>query len=76
MNIPSYSLKFGDEISVREKSASLEVISNSIAGKKINKFHWLEWNSDLMTGKFLSYPNRDDIPENIKENLIVELYSK
>ena len=76
VNIPSYSLKFGDEISVREKSASLEVISNSIAGKKINKFHWLEWNSDLMTGKFLSYPNRDDIPENIKENLIVELYSK
>ena len=76
VNIASYSLKAGDVISVREKSKSLEAISLSVAGRKINKYSWLEWDAANLTGKFLNYPNRDEIPENIKENLIVELYSK
>ena len=76
VNIASYSLKAGDVISVREKSKSLEAIANSVAGRKINKYSWLEWDAANLTGKFLNYPNRDEIPENIKENLIVELYSK
>ena len=76
VNIASYQLKAGDVISVREKSKSLEAIANSVAGRSVNKYSWLEWNANELTGKFLSYPNRDEIPENIKENLIVELYSK
>jgi len=76
VNIASYQLKAGDVVSVREKSKSLEAITNSVAGRKINKFSWLEWDAANLTGKFLNYPNRDEIPENIKENLIVELYSK
>ncbi|WP_374949977.1 30S ribosomal protein S4 [Mucilaginibacter sp.] len=76
VNIASYQLKAGDVIAVREKSKSLEAISNSVAGRKINKYSWLEWDAAELTGKFLNYPNRDEIPENIKENLIVELYSK
>jgi small subunit ribosomal protein S4 len=76
VNIASYQLKAGDVISVREKSKSLEAISTSVAGRKINKFSWLEWDAANLSGKFLNYPNRDEIPENIKENLIVELYSK
>ncbi|RWU03680.1 30S ribosomal protein S4 [Pedobacter chitinilyticus] len=76
VNIPSYQLKAGDVIAVREKSKSLEAISNSVAGRAINKHSWLDWNAKELSGKFLSYPNRDEIPENIKENLIVELYSK
>lgn len=76
VNIPSYSLRAGDVIAVRERSKSLEAITNSVAGKQINKFSWLEWDSKEFTGKFLNFPTRDEIPENIKENLIVELYSK
>ena len=76
VNIASYQLKAGDVISVREKSKSLEAISHSVAGRKINKYSWLEWDAAELSGKFLNYPNRDEIPENIKENLIVELYSK
>jgi small subunit ribosomal protein S4 len=76
VNIASYQLKAGDVIAVREKSKSLESIANSVAGRKVNKYSWLEWNADELSGKFLNYPNRDEIPENIKENLIVELYSK
>ncbi len=76
VNIPSYSLRAGDTITVREKSKSLEAITNTVAGKRINKFSWLEWDPNNLSGKFLNYPNRDEIPENIKENLIVELYSK
>ncbi|PST84461.1 30S ribosomal protein S4 [Pedobacter yulinensis] len=76
VNIPSYQLRAGDVVAVREKSKSLEAISASVAGRKINKFSWLDWNADELSGKFLTYPNRDEIPENIKENLIVELYSK
>ncbi len=76
VNIPSYSLRAGDVIAVREKSKSLETIANTVSGRRINKFSWLEWDPNNLSGKFLNYPNRDEIPENIKENLIVELYSK
>ncbi|HVS90606.1 MAG TPA: 30S ribosomal protein S4 [Mucilaginibacter sp.] len=76
VSIASYSLKAGDVVAVREKSKSMEAIGNSVAGRRINKYSWLEWDAANLTGKFLNYPNRDEIPENIKENLIVELYSK
>ncbi len=76
VNIPSYQLKAGDVIAIREKSKTLEVIVDSIQGKNIKRFNWLEWDLKLHTGKFLGYPDRDQIPENIKEQLIVELYSK
>jgi small subunit ribosomal protein S4 len=76
VNIASYTLKAGDVIAVREKSKTLEAIAHSVAGRRINKHSWLEWDAANLTGKFLNYPNRDEIPENIKENLIVELYSK
>lgn len=76
VNIPSYQLKAGDVVAVREKSKSLEAITHSVAGRSINKHNWLEWDAKSLTGKFLQYPERDSIPENIKENLIVELYSK
>jgi len=75
VNIPSYQLKGGDVVAVRERSKSLEVILNSITGR-VNQFSWLEWDGALMAGKFLNYPQRSEIPENIKEQLIVELYSK
>ena len=74
-NIPSYALKVGDIISVREKSKSLEIIGASLAATA-HESNWLEWNSDTMTGKILALPEREQIPENIKEQLIVELYSK
>jgi len=75
VNIPSYTLKIGDVISVREKSKSLEAISNSISSNK-KSYDWLDMNTSTLTGKFLSVPSRELIPENIKEQLIVELYSK
>lgn len=75
VNVPSYSLRVGDVIAVREKSKSLESISNSL-GSGSKKFDWLDWNGGTMSGKFISVPARDMIPENIKEQLIVELYSK
>jgi small subunit ribosomal protein S4 len=75
VNIPSYSLKAGDIIAVREKSKSMEVITNAVASR-INQNSWLEWDVNTLTGKFLNYPERAEIPENIKEQLIVELYSK
>ena len=76
VNIASYTLKAGDVIAVREKSKSLEAISASVAGRKVNKYAWFEWDAANLSGKLLNYPNRHEIPENIKENLIVELYSK
>src|SRR5690606_1562520 len=76
VNIPSYSLRPGDIVSVRERSKSLEAVTDSVAGRKINKYSWLEWDANTLTGKFLNFPERSDIPENIKEQLIVELYSK
>jgi small subunit ribosomal protein S4 len=75
VNIPSFELRPGDIVSVRERSKSLEVITESLAGRG-NQYPWMEWDSAMMTGKFMSYPERDQIPENIKEQLIVELYSK
>ena len=76
VNIPSYSLRPGEVIAVRERSQSLEAVTNSVTARAINKFGWLEWDAKSFTGKFVNYPERADIPENIKENLIVELYSK
>ncbi|MCU0444371.1 MAG: 30S ribosomal protein S4 [Microscillaceae bacterium] len=76
VNIPSYSLKAGDIISVREKSKSLEVITNSLTSANYRRFNWLEWDNALMSGRFLMYPDREQIPEKINEQLIVELYSK
>ena len=75
LNIPSAILKPGDIVAVREKSKSLEVITNAVEGHS-NTFSWLEWDSATLTGKFMNYPNREDIPETINEQLIVELYSK
>ncbi|MGQ9846084.1 MAG: 30S ribosomal protein S4 [Bacteroidales bacterium] len=75
-NIPSMILKPGDVISVRERSKSLEVITNSLSNANHSKYPWLEWDSSTMTGKYLMVPERNSIPENIKEQLIVELYSK
>lgn len=76
VNIPSYSLKPGQIVGVREKSKSLEVISEALAGFNHSKYPWLEWDNASMSGKYLHIPERADIPENIKEQLIVELYSK
>ena len=75
VNIPSFSLKPGDIISVREKSKSLESITNSLSLNR-DVVEWLEWNPDSFNGKFLNLPERSQIPENIQEQLIVELYSK
>ena len=75
VNIPSYSLREGDVVSVRERSKSLEVITDSIASRGTN-YPWLEWDANAMSGKFVSFPQRSDIPENINEQLIVDLYSK
>jgi len=75
VNIPSYQLKPGDIIGVREKSKSLEVVTESLKARNVN-VSWLEWDGSIMAGKIISVPQRDEIPENIKEQLIVELYSK
>lgn len=75
VNIPSYTLKENDLIGVREKSKSLEAITDSLASNS-RRYSWLEWDSSSMVGKFLNPPTREEIPENIKEQLIVELYSK
>jgi small subunit ribosomal protein S4 len=78
VNIPSYSLKPGDIIAVRAKSKGMDMITLHAGAKNndVRKFGWLEWNPDQMQGTFLSYPQRDQIPEKINEQLIVELYSK
>jgi small subunit ribosomal protein S4 len=75
VNIPSYTVKAGDVIEVREKSKSLETITASLSSRK-NNFDWLEWDNASMKGRFIISPEREQIPENIKEQLIVELYSK
>ena len=75
VNIPSYNVKVGDVVGVREKSKSLEAISDSLSAKT-NSFDWLDWNQSGMEGKIVGMPTREMIPENIKEQLIVELYSK
>ena len=78
---PSYSLLYsslaaGDLVEVRERSKSLEVITNSLSLQGAKKYNWLEWDNSEMTGKLIHVPVREDIPENINEQLIVELYSK
>jgi len=75
VNIPSYTLRENDVIGVREKSKSLEAITDSLASNA-KRYSWLEWDTTSMAGKFLNSPTREEIPENIKEQLIVELYSK
>ena len=75
VSIPSFSLKAGDIVAVREKSKSLVAIEDSLANRN-NVYEWLTWNSDTKQGNFVSVPERIQIPENIKEQLIVELYSK
>ena len=74
VNIPSYSIKVGEVIAVREKSKSLEKVTLSLANR--TSYDWLDWNSSEMSGEMKITPTRDQIPENIKEQLIVELYSK
>lgn len=76
INIPSAQLKAGDIVGIREKSKSLEIISDALATNRAAQFSWLEWDSDQMAGKFMNIPEREEIPETIKEQLIVELYSK
>ena len=75
VNISSYTCKAGDVIGVRERSKALEVITGALTGHS-NKHSWLEWDKSSLSGKILNLPSRDQIPENIKEQLIVELYSK
>ncbi len=76
VNIPSFSVKQGMVIGVRPKSKSLEVITSSLSTHSVSKYSWLEFDNAEMQGKFLNVPERSEIPENIKEQLIVELYSK
>ena len=76
VNIPSYQVKPGDIVGVREKSKSLESIIDSLTTRKYSKLSWLEWDDAQMAGKFMNIPERADIPEDIKEQLIIELYSK
>jgi len=76
LNIPSYQVKPGQIVGVRERSKSFEVIAASLAGFNHSKYPWIEWDEAAKAGKFLHKPEREDIPENIKEQLIVELYSK
>ena len=74
-NVPSTLLVPGDIVAVRERSQALEVITNSLNGHT-NAYSWLEWDANLMTGKFMNYPEREEVPETFNEQAIVELYSK
>ncbi len=76
VSIPSYIVKPGDIVGVRERSKSMEEITDSLHSRRSTRYEWLEWDGDKMAGKFLNRPEREEIPENIKEQLIVELYSK
>ena len=76
VNIPSYSVKPGQVIGVREKAKSLEIIQDNLSGFNHSKYSWIEWDQASLSAKYLHIPERSDIPENIKEQLIVELYSK
>ncbi len=76
VNIPSYRVVPGDVVTVREKSKNLEVITDCVVGFNHSKYPWIEWDEQIKGGKFLHLPERADIPETIKEQLIVELYSK
>lgn len=76
VNIPSYTLRPGDVVAVRERSKSLEVVRSAAANSNSNKYSWLDFNKETLSGTFIQNPQREEIPENIKEQLIVELYSK
>lgn len=76
LNIPSYRVKAGEVISVREKSKALEVIVDSVSSIQSSHYSWIEWNKETMSGRFIQTPERSEITENINEQLIVELYSK
>jgi len=76
VNIPSYTVKPMQVIGMREKSKSLEVVMDALSGFNHTKYPWIEWDQESLSGKLLHLPERSDIPENIKEQLIVELYSK
>ena len=76
VNIPSYALKPGDIVGVRERSKASEAIVDSLGRRSVSAYPWLEWDANIMAGKFMQYPERELIPENINEQLIVELYSK
>ena len=75
-NIPSYEVKEGDVVSVRERSKSLEIIADSVSRGRAGQYSWIEFDASTLSGKFLNKPSREEIPENINEQLIVELYSK
>ncbi len=75
-NIPSYSVKPGDVIGVRERSKSLEVIQDSVGKGSTSRYSWLEWDGSTLVGKLINRPERTEVPEVIHEHLIVELYSK
>jgi small subunit ribosomal protein S4 len=76
VNVPSFAVNPGDIVAVREKSKSLETITDSLSSRAGKRYPWVEWDSNSLSGKFVNYPQRDEIPENIQEHLIVELYSK
>jgi small subunit ribosomal protein S4 len=76
VNIPSYTLKPGDIVGVVEKAKNLSLIVTNVTNNPTNKYNWLEWDASLMVGKFVSFPQRSEIPEKINERSIVELYSK
>jgi small subunit ribosomal protein S4 len=76
VNIPSFTVKVGDVISIRDKSKNLEIVQESLSAASVKRYGWLELNTEKLEGKYVEIPNRDQIPENIKEQLIVELYSK
>ncbi|MDD2284938.1 MAG: 30S ribosomal protein S4 [Paludibacter sp.] len=76
VNIPSYHVRPGQVVSVREKDKSMQVVAESLNGFNHSKYPWIEWNESSMAGTLIHIPEREDIPENIKEQLIVELYSK
>jgi small subunit ribosomal protein S4 len=75
VNVPSYQLKPGDTVSLKEKDRANTSITGQVRGKNL-KFSWLDWNEGEFKGTFVAYPERESVPENIKEQLIVELYSK
>ncbi|HNX88683.1 MAG TPA: 30S ribosomal protein S4 [Paludibacteraceae bacterium] len=76
VNIPSYHVRPGQVVAVREKNKSMEVILDALSGFNHSKYPWIEYSDSSMSGVYLHIPEREDIPENIKEQLIVELYSK
>lgn len=76
INIPSYQLKPGDVVEVRESDKSLQTVTESVSASRAKNYSWLELNKQELKGKFLHFPERSDVPENIQERLIVELYSR